>query len=70
MQHLPAHSKWIFFFIILLVALSMAVPVLADYLGPNRTVTTTTSVCQAVLYECKEVNGHWKYKRMQRYWPM
>jgi NADH:ubiquinone oxidoreductase subunit 3 (subunit A) len=48
------------FFLILLTLLTFAVatPVLADYLGPDRTVTETTSVSKIVLYECgKEDRG-------------
>ena len=65
MQRPSSHQKWMFSFVILLLAVGIATPVLADYLGPNRTVTTTSSACKAVLYECKQVNGHWKYKRME-----
>ncbi len=64
MQKLFAPRK-IIFFIALLLALAIATPALADYLGPNRTVTTTVSVCHMVKYECKEVNGNWKYKRTE-----
>ena len=35
--------KTIFYFIAILIALASVTPVLADYLGPNRTVTETTS---------------------------
>jgi len=61
----PIQRKYILLIIALLVAFSMATPVLADFLGPNRTVTTTVSVCQAVLFECKKVKDHYKYKRME-----
>jgi hypothetical protein len=60
MKNLLKHHKWIFFFVMLLVALAIVVPVLADYLGPNRTVTTTVSVCKVYLYKCTEVEpGKW-----------
>ncbi|MBN2116033.1 MAG: hypothetical protein JW730_05670, partial [Anaerolineales bacterium] len=60
MNNLLKHHKWIFFFIALLAVSSIVTPVLADYLGPNRTVTTTTSVCKVYLYKCTEVEtGKW-----------
>ncbi len=51
-------------FLLLLLLLAIATPVLADYLGPNRTVTETISVCKVVLYECQYVPARdlWKYK--------
>ncbi len=66
MQHQPKHYKWISFFAVLLVALSIVTPVLADYLGPNRTVTQTVSVCKVYLYECREGPvGHWKDHKVE-----
>jgi hypothetical protein len=52
------------FFISLLV-LGYVSPVLADYLGPDRTVTVTTTDCDVTLYSCEwvEVKGIWKYKQ-------
>ncbi len=65
MQNLLTHKKWILF-ITLLIVLGMATPVLADYLGPNRTVTTTVSVCKFVLYRCaQQNNGNWDYKSVE-----
>jgi len=53
-----------FYFVLLLLIFAIATPVLADYLGPNRTVTETISVCKVVLYECQYVPARdlWKYK--------
>ncbi len=64
MQISPKHKKWILFFVVMLVVLSIATPVLADYLGPNRVATQTVSSCQIVLNECKYVAAKdtWKYK--------
>ncbi|MCI0552622.1 MAG: hypothetical protein L0287_16855 [Anaerolineae bacterium] len=58
--------KTIFYFVIIIIALASVTPVLADYLGPNRTVTETTSVCSVVLYECKYVpaKDDWRYKKV------
>src|SRR5215213_10581247 len=56
--------KTVFYFIAILMALASVTPALADYLGPNRTVTETTSVCKVILYECQYVAAKdiWKYK--------
>lgn len=62
MQYQPKHYKWILRFIILLMALSIAAPVLADYLGPDRTVTTTVSVCKVVLKSCMYVESKGEYR--------
>ncbi len=64
MQNLLTHKKWILFFVILLVALGMATPVLADWLGvPNRKVTTTVATCHWVKYRCaQQKDGSWDYK--------
>lgn len=53
-----------FFFVLFILILAIATPVLADYLGPNRAVTETISVCKVVLYECQYVPARdlWKYK--------
>jgi len=58
--------KTVLYFVIFLIVLAIATPALADYLGPNRTVTETTSVCKVVLYECQYVasKDQWKYKRV------
>ncbi len=47
----------------ILLAALITVRVMADYLGPDRTVTETRSVCKVSLYECANVNGTWKYKK-------
>ncbi len=39
--------------IIVLIILAITTPALADYLGPDRTVTEATSTCKVVLYECQ-----------------
>src|SRR5687767_6896512 len=58
--------KTIIYFIVILIALASVTPVLADYLGPNRTVTGTTSACKVILYECKYVpaKDDWRYKKV------
>ncbi len=57
--------KAIFCFAVILIALISVTPVLADYLGPHRTVTETTSACKVILYECQYVTAKdtWKYKQ-------
>ena len=59
--------KTILRFLALIIVLAVATPVLADYLGPNRTVTETTSVCKIVLYECKYVASKdaWRYHKTE-----
>ena len=61
-----ARERKPFFFVLFIFILALATPVLADYLGPNRTVTETTSVCKVVLYECQYVASKdlWKYKKV------
>jgi hypothetical protein len=56
--------KTILYLAVILIALVGVTPVLEDYLGPNRTVTETGSVCKVVLYECQYVAAKdiWKYK--------
>ena len=46
------------------MALTVVTPVLADYLGPNRTITETRTVCKVFLKECQfvEDKGEWRYK--------
>ncbi|MBN2118369.1 MAG: hypothetical protein JW730_17480, partial [Anaerolineales bacterium] len=66
MQHLPKYYKWIFFFIVLLVVLSIVTPVLADYLGPDRTVTTYVSYCRYVQKRCaQQKNGQWEWNTVE-----
>ena len=54
-----------FFVVLFIFILAIATPVLADYLGPHRTITETTGVCKVVLYECQYVASKnlWKYKK-------
>jgi hypothetical protein len=46
---------YVYFFIFILIFV-FASPVLADYLGPDRTSTTASEVCKVVLRECKETS--------------
>jgi hypothetical protein len=50
--------------------LAPAATALAAYLGPNRTVTETTTVKRVYLYECMyiEATGRWRYHRIED-WP-
>ncbi|MCC6298613.1 MAG: Ig-like domain repeat protein [Anaerolineales bacterium] len=65
MQVIHIKRKSTFRILILLIILAVATPVLADYLGPDRTVTETTSVCKVVLYECQYVASKdvWRYRK-------
>ena len=65
MHHRSKHRRWIFSFVVVIMALTVATPVLAEYIGPNRTVTETSTVCKVVLYECQFVaeKNEWKYKQ-------
>lgn len=65
MQTLSTYKKWLFFFVIILIVLSIATPVLADYLGPNRTVTQSISKCKVVLNKCEYVEAKDDYRYHQ-----
>lgn len=45
MQHLSKPYKWISFFVILLVALGIAVPVLADYEEKSARFAVSMNTC-------------------------
>ena len=64
MQHHSKHRRWILSFVVAVVALAVATPVLAQYIGPKRTVDETYTVCKINLNECQYVQskGEWKYK--------
>ena len=53
--------------LLLITIFALATPVLADYLGPNRTVTETSGSCKVVLLQCQYVasKDDWRYKRVQ-----
>jgi hypothetical protein len=63
-MHHTQHRRWILSFVIIITALSIATPVLADYIGPKRTVTETFTVCKVILNECQyvESKNEWDYK--------
>ena len=65
MNHRSKHRRWILSFVVIMMALTVVTPVLAEYIGPNRTVTETTTSCKVVLYECQYVaeKDEWKYKQ-------
>ena len=67
MQNQFKPKKWIFFVALLVVLAVVVTPVFADYLGPNRVVTTTTSSCSVVLYECRyvEAKNEYRYRRAE-----
>jgi hypothetical protein len=60
-------KKWIIFVVLFVVLAVIATPVLADYLGPNRVVTTTGTSCSVVLYECSYVaaKDEYRYRRAE-----
>jgi hypothetical protein len=49
------------YFIVILIALLSVTPVLAEYLGPQRTVTETINACRIVLLECQYVSSKGDY---------
>jgi hypothetical protein len=61
--------KTIIYFLVMVIALATVTPVLADYLGPNRTVTETTSSCKIVLNECQYVpaKDDWRFKSVNNW---
>src|SRR5919109_2868964 len=65
-HHRSEHRKWILSFVIVITALSIATPVLAEYLGPNRTRDETTTTCKIILNECQFVSAkdQWQYKNV------
>ena len=60
------HRK-IIYLIVTAIALVSVTPVLADYIGPNRTITETINTCEVVLYQCKYVptKNIYDYRRSQ-----
>ncbi|WKZ35273.1 MAG: hypothetical protein QY332_16795 [Anaerolineales bacterium] len=52
--------------ILIILLLGFSTPVLADYLGPDRTVTTAVEECKVVLWECMYVaaRGDYRYHRV------
>ena len=54
------------FLTLFLIVFAIATPALADFLGPDRTITETTSVCEVVLLECQFISSKniWKYHRV------
>lgn len=61
---IPSRLKTVLYLAIILLALATVTPVLADYLGPDRTVTQSSGSCKVVLYQCSFVpaKGIYKYK--------
>lgn len=53
-------------FIVVIIILMIATPALAEYLGPDRTVTEATSTCKVILYECQYIasKSAWKYHKV------
>ena len=66
MNHRANHRTLVFSFLIVIVALGVVTPALADYIGPNRTVTETVNVCHISLNECQfvESKNEWRYKQV------
>ena len=62
--------KVVIYSIFVILTLLIATPVLADYLGPSRTVTETTSTCHVILYECMYVpsKNDWRYRKSGTEW--
>jgi hypothetical protein len=58
------HRRWIFSLAAVIIALTVATPALAEYIGPKRTVTETGTVCKVILKECEfsTEKNEWRYK--------
>jgi Big-like domain-containing protein len=56
--------KTVLCLVVILLVLAGVTPVLADFLGPDRTVVEKVSSCKIILYKCQYVSskGIWKYK--------
>src|SRR5512133_3475289 len=66
MRKLSNPRKWILISIALLLTLAFATPVLADYLGPDRTVTTYVSYCRYVQKRCaQQKNGQREWNTVE-----
>jgi len=61
--------KTIFCFAVILIAMIGVTPALADYLGPHRTITETSSICKVILYKCQYVaaKGDYRYKAVNNW---
>ena len=57
--------KPLFYFFVFVFALGYVTPALADYLGPDRTKTVTTTSCDVILWECgfNTNKNIWKYNK-------
>ena len=55
--------------LVVILIFAIATPALADYFGPDRTVTEASSVCKVVLYECQyiESKSAWKYHKVDNW---
>ena len=64
-EFIHIRRKTVYYFLFIIFLLAIVTPVLADYLGPDRTVTEWSSVCKVVLYECQFVKSKnaWRYRR-------
>ena len=64
MQQHTNHRRWIFSLATVIMALTVATPALAEYIGPKRTVTETRTVCKVILKECEfsTEKQEWRYK--------
>src|SRR5574342_559491 len=66
-ERFPKLHRSILKFILLIVIFAIATPALADYLGPDRVVTETSSTCKIVLLECQYVpsKDDYRYHRVE-----
>ena len=64
MQQHTSHRRWILPLAAVIMTLMVATPVLAEYLGPNRTITVTGTTCKVILKECEfsTTKDEWRYK--------
>lgn len=66
MYHIHTARKTLVYLIVFIFVFVIATPALADYFGPDRTVTEATSTCKVVLYECQYIasKNAWKYHKV------
>jgi hypothetical protein len=60
--HHTSHRNWLVSLSVIILLLTAVTPALADYIGPNRTVSITS--CKVILNECQyvEAKGDYRYK--------
>ena len=68
-RYIRIKQKTATYIVVVLIALAVVTPVLADYIGPNRTIVETTGSCDVYLYECQYVasKNDYSYRRVDNW---